>query len=87
MLPDKISGAEISITCQGFRNPIFQDMWSGFRLSVFDSEENKRQIEVSDDVEFDATEMLPGVIPPNYVTIAPTIFTIGSFSIWVLSVT
>ena len=87
MLPDKISGSQISITCDGFKNPIYQGMWSGFTISVFDSEVNRRRIEVSEDVSFDATRLQAAPIAPYLVTIAPTIFTIGSYSIWVLSVT
>jgi len=30
MLPEKISGQEIRITCHGFKNPIFEDKWYGF---------------------------------------------------------
>ena len=56
-------------------------------MAVFDSEDIRRRIEVTEDVAFDATDMLPGQIPNNLVTIAPTIFKIGEFSIWVLSVT
>ena len=52
-----VSGAPISITCIGFRNPIYQGSWSGFRIAVFDSEQTKRRIEVSEDVSFDATKL------------------------------
>ena len=69
MLPEKISGAEITITCQGFKNPIYQAEWSGFRLSVFDSEDIRRRIEVTEEFAFDATKLSPSVIPPNFITI------------------
>ena len=69
MLPEKISGVEISITCQGFKNPIYQDQWGGFYISVFDSEEIRRRIEVTEDFAFNALGLQPSVIPPNYITI------------------
>ena len=37
MPPTSLSGKEISITCQGFYNPIYQKLWGPFIVSIFDS--------------------------------------------------
>jgi hypothetical protein len=34
--PGYESGKTIRISCQGFKNPIYPDFWTGFRLQVFD---------------------------------------------------
>jgi len=55
MTPSKISGQEVTITCQGFKNPIFQDIWYGFIFNLFDSEIFPNSLEVSESVAIDAT--------------------------------
>ena len=87
MKPEFISGAEITIECQGFKNPIFEKKWSGFRISLFDSELIPNTISMSASIEFDAFGMTPSVIPINGLTIIPSIFKIAEYSVWVFSLT
>ena len=62
MLDNKVSGEEITITCDGFKNPIYQKEWPGFRVSYFDDEPAASQIETSGNLFFDATKFTPAVI-------------------------
>jgi len=55
MLPNKISGAEITITCRGFKNPISEGEWRGFQLTLFDDEGVSNTIEFSSsNIAFDS---------------------------------
>lgn len=88
MLPEKISGgAEISIICQGFKNPIYQGLWEGFTITIVDSEPSENAISNSGLLSFDAIGMEPALIPLNGLTIAPTVFKIGTYSTWLFSLT
>lgn len=44
MLDSCISGAQITIKCRQFRNPITPKLWSGFRLSTYDNEGRSSKI-------------------------------------------
>ena len=86
MKPDKIKGGELTIVCQGFKNPIYQKKWPGFVISVYDSERIPNVISTTDFLSFDATTFEPAIIPRNGLTITPTIFKIAESSMWVLSI-
>ena len=85
MKPEKIAGAQLTITCQSFKNPIYQKKWYGFRISIYDSEPIPNPISSSESIAFDATGMEPAIIPRNGLTVTPTIFKIAEYSIWVFS--
>jgi len=36
MRAEYITGKTFTITCRGFRNPIYQDEWKGFMLTMYD---------------------------------------------------
>ena len=60
MLPQCISGAEITITCSQFYNPITPEEWSGFSITTYDNQLESRIIEQTvGDLKFDATQMSP----------------------------
>ena len=58
-----------------------------YERSEFDSETIPRRIEVSDILSFDSNGFLPASIPQGGVSIAPSIFKIAEYSIWVISLT
>ena len=87
MKPEYIKGQEITITCWGFKNPIQAKKWYGFAISWFDSELIPNTIEGSEIEFIDASDFKPAEISPFGLTLAPSIFKINEYSIWVFSVT
>jgi hypothetical protein len=59
MQPNCISGSEIVIECKGYKNPIYQDVWSGFKVEVYDSERSEELIVTSNPTSLDATNYDP----------------------------
>ena len=84
---EKRAGVKLTIVCPGFKNPIYQALWEGFRVTTFDSEPIPNQIDSTGDLKFDARNFKPAKIQSNGLTIEPDIFTIQEKSIWVFSLT
>jgi hypothetical protein len=36
--PGYSSGKTISISCLGYKNPIYPDLWNGFRITLYDKQ-------------------------------------------------
>jgi len=84
MEPKYFSDAYITITCEGFRNPIYNGEWGGFYVTTFDGEPSSLQIETSDEIKFVKEDMEPRVIPNNNLVVQPQSFVVGKFSIWTI---
>lgn len=68
--PGFFSGKEIEITCKGFKNPIYPDMWGPFSINIFDltiidGKSTKNQITYIKNLKFDATNYNPVVVPKD----------------------
>ena len=80
MADDKVKGEKITITCKGFKNPISQGLWDGFKISLFDNErESRNLIEESQVFSFDTDSsnsqpFTPAAIRKTDLTIAPSTF-------------
>lgn len=82
-----MKGIEISISCTGFFNPIFQDKWYGFFVNLYDNEApNYKAIEQSDRYAFlDARQYIPSPIPVEHFIITPSDSTVNTISEWTMA--
>ena len=84
---EKTSGYELTVTCEGFRNPISLGEWPGFHFQFFDSEPIPASIEVSDSVSMFTDGYLPAEINAANLNIQPSIVKIAEFSVWTVTLT
>lgn len=77
-------GSAISISCAGFKNPIYQDLWNGFYVEFWDSEGISKKTEQSNPKGLDATSYEPAQLQPDTLQIEPADTTINSQSTWTL---
>jgi hypothetical protein len=85
----------LTITCSGFRNPIYQKIWKGFIISFFDNEGTETTsakfstgnlIEASSaDVALDTLNFTPATIFVENVALTPTIYKVNEFSVWTIA--
>ena len=36
-----MEGSVITVTCKGYYNPIYQDIWDGYSIEIYDSEASR----------------------------------------------
>ena len=88
MADNKVKGEVITITCTGFKNPISQGLWSGFKISLLDNEQESRNlIEESDIFSFNTNLFTPATIRKTDLTVAPSVFQIAEYSTWLVALT
>jgi len=88
MKQEFITGRTFSITCRGFRNPIYEAEWKGFMFTMYDQEDPPNAIETTGrDLIFNSIGFLPAKISLQGMRIQPTIFTIAEYSQWTASIT
>ena len=80
-----IKGSPITITCDGYRNPIYQDQWYGYSVEFYDAEANPKLTEKSISTFLDATAYEPFKMAPNALSLNPQDNTINKESQWYIS--
>lgn len=78
MLDSCISGASVTIDCEEFWNPIYQDFWDEFYIEIFDNEPIQKLIETSIPTTLDATRYTPASMPPEVLQVEPTDSTVNT---------
>ena len=82
------SGKNITISCTGFYNPIYRDVWQGFSVSTFDGEIDYNEINIfapierSVNIRLDTTGYSPAPITGDMFMIYPQDVTVGTPSVW-----
>ena len=66
-----IRGVDIKITCPGFNNPVYKEIWEGFIISTYDSDLSPAAIEDSESVGLDATQYDVVELDPSLFAINP----------------
>ena len=49
-----MEGTVITVTCKGYYNPIYQDVWDGYSIEIYDSEALRQLIATSIPTSLDA---------------------------------
>lgn len=87
MLPECFKGKQVVIECSYFRNPIYQDIWYGFFVNIYDNEPKYKAIEKSDMTPYlDARAYTPQVITSRNFLVTPSDNTVNTVSEWTLQV-
>lgn len=86
MAPYTIS-SPITLKCEGFRNPIYPAVWSGFSVTLTDqlSTGETNQICFSDKIVFDARNLKPWILPPSNFEIEVGDPTVRAYSEWIFN--
>lgn len=84
------SGKEIEITCKGFKNPIYPDLWGPFGLKVYDltivqGKQYKYQITYNNLLTFDATQYTPVILPQRNFKITVGDPVVQAWSQWIFN--
>lgn len=79
------AGAPITISCPGYRNPIYPDLWTGFRIQVYDSERNKITYTKADKLILDARHFSPVLLDPSNFIITIGDATVATYSPWIFN--
>lgn len=83
--PGFFSGQTITVTCKGFKNPIYPDFWTGFNLRVFDGDLKQITYTQANTLSFDATELQPVKLDASDFKVQPGVRQVGTFSMWIFN--
>lgn len=79
------NGGKITIECEGFKNPIYQDEWDGFYVEAWDDEPIAKLIERSIPTILDTRAYEPATMPARVLQVEPFDTTVNTKSSWTLS--
>jgi hypothetical protein len=88
MRPDCIYGREATvIECKYFKNPVYQDVWYGFYVNLYDNEPTFKAIEKSDMTPaLDARNFQAKQISGRDFYVQPDDNTVNTYSEWTFSI-
>lgn len=85
MTPGCIKGEAVTITCEEFWNPIYQDFWDNFYVEIYDNEPTEKLIEKSIPTILDTSQYTPASMVKEVLQVEPSDQTVNTQSRWTMN--